>query len=87
MLKADIQNKVWKLISSNFGGGDYDGSKELKGGGLDSLEIVEMIMKLETEFSVEIVDKDAEKLCTVSDVVDLIHKLVREKGDSASPQS
>ncbi len=40
---------------------------------LTSLDMVETIMSLEDEFSVEISDRDAEKLRTVGDVVALIN--------------
>ena len=40
--------------------------------GADSLDIVELIMALEEEFDIEIPDEDAEKVVTVSDVVDYI---------------
>ncbi|WP_027623434.1 acyl carrier protein [Clostridium lundense] len=40
--------------------------------GADSLDIVELIMALETEFDLEIPDEDAEKISTVGDVVDYI---------------
>ena len=40
--------------------------------GADSLDIVELIMALEEEFDTEIPDEDAEKIVTVSDVVDYI---------------
>ena len=40
--------------------------------GADSLDIVELIMALEEEFDTEIPDADAEKIVTVSDVVDYI---------------
>lgn len=40
--------------------------------GADSLDIVELIMALEEEFDLEIPDTDAEKIVTVSDVVDYI---------------
>lgn len=40
--------------------------------GADSLDIVELIMALETEFDLEIPDEDAEKISTVSDVVEYI---------------
>lgn len=40
--------------------------------GADSLDIVELIMALEEEFDMEIPDEDAEKIVTVSDVVDYI---------------
>src|SRR3954447_7816175 len=37
--------------------------------GADSLDIVELVMAFEEEFSVEVPDEDAEKLQTVGDVV------------------
>ena len=40
--------------------------------GADSLDIVELIMALEEEFDVEIPDADAEKIATVSDVVEYL---------------
>ncbi|MCM8710593.1 acyl carrier protein [Clostridium sp. SYSU_GA19001] len=40
--------------------------------GADSLDIVELIMALESEFDMEIPDEDAEKIATVSDVVEYI---------------
>ncbi len=36
---------------------------------LDSLDIVELMMKMEDDFGVEIPEEDAEKLKTVNDVV------------------
>lgn len=36
--------------------------------GADSLDIVELVMAMEEEFSIEIPDEDAEKLKTVQDV-------------------
>ena len=40
--------------------------------GADSLDIVELLMALEEEFDIEIPDEEAEKLTTVSDVVEYI---------------
>lgn len=42
--------------------------------GADSLDIVELIMAFEEEFSVEIPDEIAEKIKTVRDAVELIDK-------------
>jgi len=44
--------------------------------GADSLDIVELIMALEEEFDMEIPDSDAEKIVTVSDVVEYIKENV-----------
>ncbi|MCH5212325.1 MAG: acyl carrier protein [Oscillospiraceae bacterium] len=43
--------------------------------GADSLDIVELIMGLETEFDVEIPDEEAEKIRTVGDAVNYIKEL------------
>ena len=40
--------------------------------GADSLDVVELIMGLETEFDIEIPDEDAEKISTVGDAVENI---------------
>ncbi len=40
--------------------------------GADSLDVVELIMAFEEEFSVEIPDEDAEKIATVGDVLNYI---------------
>ncbi len=40
--------------------------------GADSLDIVELILALETEFDLQIPDSEAEKIMTVNDVVEYI---------------
>ena len=40
--------------------------------GADSLDVVELIMGLETEFDIEIPDEDAENIRTVGDAVEYI---------------
>lgn len=42
----------------------------------DSLDVVEIAMALEDEYSVEIPDEDADKIRTVSDIVALVSKLM-----------
>ena len=40
--------------------------------GADSLDIVELVMKMEEEFGIEIPDEEAEKIKTVNDVIQYI---------------
>lgn len=40
--------------------------------GADSLDVVELIMRFEEEFDIEIPDEDAEKIATVQDAVSYI---------------
>ncbi|NLA96317.1 MAG: acyl carrier protein [Clostridiaceae bacterium] len=39
----------------------------------DSLDIVEMVMSLESEFDMQIMDEEAERIRTVGDAVDFVH--------------
>jgi len=41
--------------------------------GADSLDTVELVMKLEEDFDIEIPDEDAEKIQTVKDAIDYIN--------------
>ena len=40
--------------------------------GADSLDIVELVMKMEEEFGIDIPDEEAEKIKTVNDVIQYI---------------
>jgi acyl carrier protein len=48
--------------------------------GADSLDIVELVMAFEEEFSVEVPDEDAEKLQTVGDVINYIKERAKTTG-------
>ena len=42
--------------------------------GADSLDTVELVMRFEEEFNIEIPDEDAEKIQSVRDAIDYIEK-------------
>src|ERR1700752_2346740 len=48
--------------------------------GADSLDIVELVMAFEEEFSVEVPDEEAEKLQTVGDVIKYIEERAKQQG-------
>ncbi|ABK81892.1 acyl carrier protein [Campylobacter fetus] len=50
-------------------------SKIIEDLGADSLDVVELVMALEEKFEVEIPDSEAEKLISISDVVNYIDGL------------
>ncbi len=43
--------------------------------GADSLDLAEIVIKLEEVFGIEINDEDAERLCNINDVVEYVHNL------------
>ena len=46
--------------------------------GADSLDIVELVMRLEEEFDVEIPDEDAEKIQTIGDAVSYLKERLED---------
>ena len=75
MTQEEIFEKVKKIIVEQLGVAETSVTMEasfIDDLGADSLDIVELIMALEEEFDMEIPDEDAEKIVSVSDVVDYI---------------
>ncbi|MBL4934927.1 acyl carrier protein [Clostridium sp. YIM B02515] len=76
-----IFEKVKNIISDQLGIDADEISMEssfMDDLGADSLDIVELIMALESEFDMEIPDEDAEKISIVSDVVEYIKSHIEE---------
>lgn len=70
-----IFEKVKDIVSNILGVEPEDVTMEasfMDDLGADSLDVVELIMDLQDEFSLEIPDEDAEKIHTVGDVVEYI---------------
>ena len=70
-----IFEKIQKIISEQLGIDPQEVKLEssfVDDLGADSLDVVELIMALETEFDLEIPDEEAEKVKTVGNVVDYI---------------
>ena len=75
MSSEEVFDKVKEIIVEQLGVAEDSVTEEssfIDDLGADSLDIVELIMALEEEFDIEIPDGDAEKVVTVSDVVDYI---------------
>lgn len=47
--------------------------------GADSLDVVELVMRCEEEFDIEVSDEDADKIKTVADAVKLVERLEARK--------
>ncbi len=75
MTQEEIFEKVKEIIVDQLGVPENSVTLEasfVDDLGADSLDIVELVMALEEEFEIEIPDADAEKVVTVSDVVDYL---------------
>lgn len=74
--KKDTQEKIVDTIAEKLAIDKKTITPEvtLQSLGADSLDIVELIMHFEDQFGIEINDEDAEKLCTLLDVVEYVHE-------------
>ena len=74
---ASNEEKVKKIIAEELGVDEDQVKPEAKFGddlGADSLDQVELIMRFEEEFGVEIPDEDTEKIQTVQNALDYLNE-------------
>ncbi|HUG43403.1 MAG TPA: acyl carrier protein [Acidobacteriota bacterium] len=72
---ASVDEKVKSIIVDQLGVSEADVSGDahfVDDLGADSLDTVELVMKFEEDFDIEIPDEDAEKIQTVQDAIDYI---------------
>jgi len=72
-----VESKVVALVAEqlHMNAQEITPASTLTSLGADSLDRVELVMKFEEEFHIEIRDEDAEKLVTIADLVSYIQKL------------
>lgn len=72
----DIKEKVYALVADqlNKDAESFKHEQTLEDLGADSIDKVEIVMKLEEAFGKEISDKDAEQLKTLDDIVNFLSK-------------
>ena len=71
-----LEDQVKEIIVEQLGVDEDDVKMEshfVDDLGADSLDTVELVMKLEEDFDIEIPDEDAEKIQTVRDAIDYIN--------------
>ncbi|MFO7896987.1 MAG: acyl carrier protein [Candidatus Cloacimonadales bacterium] len=76
----DIRKKVEEIIVEELGveaSEVTDAASFIEDLGADSLDTVELIMKFEEEFDIDIEDEDAEQLTTVAKVVEYLKNNVQ----------
>ncbi|MBP1718860.1 MAG: acyl carrier protein [Deltaproteobacteria bacterium] len=76
-MEKTVERRVIEIIVEQLGVSEEEVTMEasfIEDLGADSLDLVELIMAMEEEFSIEISDEDAEKIQTVQDVVNYINE-------------
>ncbi|MCF7858338.1 MAG: acyl carrier protein [Candidatus Cloacimonetes bacterium] len=76
----DIKSKVTEIIVEELGVEESEvilDASFIEDLGADSLDTVELIMKFEEEFDIDINDEEAEKLTTVGKAIEYLEKKLK----------
>ena len=79
---ADVAEKVKKIIVEELGVDEEEVTPDasfVDDLGADSLDQVELVMKFEEEFGIEIPDEDAEKITRVKEAIEYIETHAKAK--------
>jgi acyl carrier protein len=77
MAEGSVEERVKQIIVDELGVDESEvtaNARFIDDLGADSLDTVELVMRFEEEFTIEIPDEDAEKITSVRDAVDYIEK-------------
>ncbi|HEY7911081.1 MAG TPA: acyl carrier protein [Blastocatellia bacterium] len=77
MAEGSVEERVKQIIVDELGVDDAEvtpNARFIDDLGADSLDTVELVMRFEEEFNIEIPDEDAEKIQSVRDAIDYIEK-------------
>jgi acyl carrier protein len=74
MAEGSVEERVKQIIVDVDEGEVTANARFIDDLGADSLDTVELVMRFEEEFSIEIPDEDAEKIQSVRDAVEYIEK-------------
>lgn len=71
--------EIEKLLCEKFKAESLDRNATIASYGIDSLEVVELIMDLEDNFGIKLNDEDFPNIKTVGDLIDIISKKANNK--------
>jgi acyl carrier protein len=86
-IRKMVEKKVKQIIVDELGVGEAEvmpGARFIDDLGADSLDAVELVMRAEEEFGIEIPDEEAEKIQRVCDAYDYIERRMRQSKKKAS---
>lgn len=81
MADQELENKIRTLICDELGVDEAEvtpNARFIDDLGADSLDTVELVMRFEEEFGIEISDEDAEKIQTVQQAYDYVARVTKK---------
>jgi acyl carrier protein len=80
MASASVEERVKQIIADELGVDESEvtpNARFIEDLGADSLDVVELVMKLEEEFGIDIPDEDAEKIVSVREAIEYIKEHIK----------
>jgi acyl carrier protein len=84
---TSIEERVIQLVCDNLGVNREQVSRKTsfqEDIGADSLDVVELVMELETEFEITIPDDEAERIRTVGEAIEYVEREVAARRSAAT---
>ena len=85
--REKVRAEVVEIISNRLGVGKEqitDATTFQEDLGADSLDVVELVMELETEFEITIPDEEAERIRTVGEAIEYVEREVASRRNTAA---
>ncbi len=84
---STIEERVIQIVCDNLGVNREQVTRNTsfqEDIGADSLDVVELVMELETEFEITIPDEEAERIRTVGEAIDYVEREVANRRSTAT---
>ncbi|HZA10180.1 acyl carrier protein [Mycobacterium sp.] len=76
---ADVTEEIISMLRAEAGVANLTADSTLQDGGLDSLKVMSLVLKIETRYDIELDADDAEELRTVGDLGRLVVRLIEKR--------
>jgi acyl carrier protein len=76
---ADVAQSIVEILKSEAGVADLTADSALQDGGLDSLRVMSVVLKIETRYDIELDADNADELRTVGDLARLVVRRIEQQ--------
>ena len=76
---GDVTQEILEVLKSEAGVADLTADSTLQDGGLDSMRVMSLVLKIETRYGIELDADDSGELRTVGDLAQLVMRRIEKK--------
>ena len=76
---ADVTEEIIAMLQAEGGASNLTADSGLQDGGLDSLKVMSLVLKIETRYDIELDADDSDELRTVGDLARLVVRRIEKR--------